>query len=1213
MEIKSIFKKAFAPVLGLFLVFSLLFTPINTSAVPQSSLENTTQTTAPTTTETTQTTAPTAENAQNTTPATTTTDTTQTTTDTTQTTTTTDSSTTSETEKSTCYDNVGGLGWLICPTTGLLADIIDNLYSGIESYLKISPLSTDTSSPIYLIWQYARDITNVVFVIFLLVIVFSQLTGVGISNYGIKKTLPRIIVAAILVNISYFICTLAVDLSNIIGVAIKNFLMGIAETAAGGTEVPTAINFGDVFAGLIAGGTIAGIAIGLTGGLSHLLWMFIGTALAGTISIFIGFLTVALRQAVVAVLVMISPLAFVCYLLPNTEKWFDKWKSTLTSMLIFYPMFAGLFGAAQLAGWAITASAGDNAFFVILGLAVRVLPLFMAAKLLKMSGTVLGQVSAAFTKWTDPAVRGARKWSAEQGEMHKQRYIANSFMPSASLRRYMDTRKRLRDIDTKNNLEARASLAEAGAQKIIGTGGEDYDPGNPNAVIRTTAYARDAKNAQNLALEAQVAALDTQHILGHYDEFHGGTFRDQQLAAQSGHNFMEFSRAESAAIADNYADIDWLMGKYDAITHLGPGNYAYDHYVTGAAGALGSSGEALVLGQIIGKAAANEAKRRQSLALVYAKYGFPKGEVRDAVVGYYTNDDGLATFAPDKYGNRELVRINEKGELDPNGRPEIGPGEFLKYHPEVLQGYKKYEEVPDGKGGVKKRLYFDVKDQEGKYVTRVFRDDGPSMKETLAGWDMPIQDPIDGLYGILSGINPGDIKVDGLEGVGLAKLSTTLGRALNASKYSDKATFASPMYATSVTNRYIKDFCHQNIERFDNIAKTAKPSKFNTQDFAELQQLHRLLDPKNWKSMIFNEESMRTRRNVNGKYLEGTRILFDDSGNIQRDKNGKIMTVTVSPDEATPEELQNTIIVKLINPAASKIATMMTRITPQTLDNQKPGVAEEWTGVYDDLKLIRGKLGLDTANPQLRDEEFIKKYPLLANPLAEQTKSDLLIKSREIRHDLTGGASSLPGGGPINNTGGNPLGGPTVVRDKNSVNVVHGNNYGSVGGNGTNRVVNNPLAAGAPASGQTYHNRHAHTLEELDQMIAHADQARAARGNAQPTMTPEQQAAEAALWRKIDAEFEEEYPTDRFLAGDLDPSENPNIQVRINNIANLVYDGEDFYRGAMGVLTDAYTTSGDEALAGIIDDFGTFHDTHFGSTTEQYQEHLDDLLSGYIY
>ena len=116
-----------------------------------------------------------------------------------------------ESDSSTCYDQVGGIGWLVCPGTSFLANVIDGAYDILETLIKVDPISTDEKSPIRVVWQYLRNITNVVFIIFLLVVIYSQLTGFGINNYGIKKVLPRIIVSAILVNLSFVICILAVD------------------------------------------------------------------------------------------------------------------------------------------------------------------------------------------------------------------------------------------------------------------------------------------------------------------------------------------------------------------------------------------------------------------------------------------------------------------------------------------------------------------------------------------------------------------------------------------------------------------------------------------------------------------------------------------------------------------------------------------------------------------------------------------------------------------------------------------------------------------------------------------------------------------------------------------------------------------------------------------------------------------------------------------
>ena len=109
-----------------------------------------------------------------------------------------------------CKNDLGDMGWLGCSVTEKTASAVDWLYERIEGILVIKPVTMEDSSPIYQIWKYCLTLANIVFVIFLMVVIYSQLTGWGITNYGIKKALPKLIVVAILVNLSFLICSLAV-------------------------------------------------------------------------------------------------------------------------------------------------------------------------------------------------------------------------------------------------------------------------------------------------------------------------------------------------------------------------------------------------------------------------------------------------------------------------------------------------------------------------------------------------------------------------------------------------------------------------------------------------------------------------------------------------------------------------------------------------------------------------------------------------------------------------------------------------------------------------------------------------------------------------------------------------------------------------------------------------------------------------------------------
>ena len=306
-----------------------------------------------------------------------------------------------------CSEQIGILSFIVCPTTGLLAKGIDALYSTIETFLVIKPITSDNKSPIYIIWSYIRNVANILFIIFLLLIVYSQVTGLGFSNYNIKKMLPKLIIAAILVNFSYLICQVLVDISNIIGNALKSFLEGIATTAIQNqhpeAKLDEPLNIYDIFLA-IAGGTsltiLGGVgiatAVAASGGLLSILFTLIPIVFAGFIAVVVGLITISLRQAVVILLTITSPIIFALYVLPNTHKYYLKWKSIFAQMLVFFPTFSFLFGVSKVLGYLFIFSS-ETPFGVIIGIAVQVLPIMFAIKMLNMSKSVLGDVNQALS------------------------------------------------------------------------------------------------------------------------------------------------------------------------------------------------------------------------------------------------------------------------------------------------------------------------------------------------------------------------------------------------------------------------------------------------------------------------------------------------------------------------------------------------------------------------------------------------------------------------------------------------------------------------------------------------------------------------------------------------------------------------------------------------------------------------------------------------
>src|SRR5664279_1736499 len=225
-------------------------------------------------------------------------------------------STPSASSTNTTSCNVGdGIGWLICPITKQLSKAMDWLFSVLSDFLKVRPVSTNQQTSLYRAWSVMQSFANVAFVIAFLIIIYSQLAGGMMTNYGIKKLLPRLIAAAILVNVSYWICSIAVDLSNILGYSIQDVFISIRNTLVGPgqgngwnvtswSSIVTVVLSG---ATVIAAGVIAGhSALDATGGgFSAAVYLLLPVLAGVVLSVVVAVLILAARQAIITILSLI--------------------------------------------------------------------------------------------------------------------------------------------------------------------------------------------------------------------------------------------------------------------------------------------------------------------------------------------------------------------------------------------------------------------------------------------------------------------------------------------------------------------------------------------------------------------------------------------------------------------------------------------------------------------------------------------------------------------------------------------------------------------------------------------------------------------------------------------------------------------------------------------------------------------------------------------
>lgn len=281
-------------------------------------------------------------------------------------------------ESAACFANAGALGWIICPLIYTLRDAAQGIFSGfIEPLLRVHDsiigelTKNNESSTMYQAWSFFRNVGNILFVIALLFVIFSQVTGFGIDNYGIKKILPKLIVTAIIVNFSYIICGILVDISNILGNSIKNIFESVGGSLTAGSKSGDGLGPVGYITSIVAIiGTIvaagAGVAVAgsiiSSGGLLTILVPILTFLASAVIAGFFAMLMLGIRQALVIIMIVISPIAFVLYAIPNTNAIFRRWFTLFRGLLTLYPVYCLMVGGGFMAANLIVH--GSNEFYL---------------------------------------------------------------------------------------------------------------------------------------------------------------------------------------------------------------------------------------------------------------------------------------------------------------------------------------------------------------------------------------------------------------------------------------------------------------------------------------------------------------------------------------------------------------------------------------------------------------------------------------------------------------------------------------------------------------------------------------------------------------------------------------------------------------------------------------------------------------------------------
>ena len=354
--------------------------------------------------------------------------------------------------------------FILCPIFNGLSGFSDWLLTNaIAPILKVAPVVTSPDNTTYMVWSSFRIYANIILVIVLLLIVFGQVIGGGVMDaYSVRKALPRILAAAILINLSIYIVALLVDVTNVIGGGLMSLMeapLGNAglfhfELSAGQTAGATAVTI------LGAGGTVGGAILAYVGGTALVSavagWVGLFVLLPAIMGLLAAFITVMLRLTIITALIFVAPVAFALWCLPNTEKYFKKWWSTLLNMLLAYPIIVAIFAICDIMSVTMfnpgTNQQNENPISALIGFVLQFLPLFLIPFAFKISGGAMAAMSGFLSS------QGKRATEAIKGNPNDPFSLQNQ------------ARGRMRDQTTqaRGNVHARTSTNRRSGVRFLG-------------------------------------------------------------------------------------------------------------------------------------------------------------------------------------------------------------------------------------------------------------------------------------------------------------------------------------------------------------------------------------------------------------------------------------------------------------------------------------------------------------------------------------------------------------------------------------------------------------------------------------------------------------------------------------------------------------------------------------------------------------------------
>lgn len=297
---------------------------------------------------------------------------------------------------------------LICPAMRATGGFIQAGLNIIQKSMVLNPKFTNSRTKgghvLYLSWAEFRNISNLILIIGFMLMIAAYVTNRQLDLYQVRKMLPKFAIITILINVSFLMMQLAVDISNLTGKGLFDILSEVMPFDYDIMKTVSTVLAG----GLLVGAVVIAPFIGIA--------MLIPVIISSMLSVVVMVVLLALRDSAFIILLVLTPPALISLMFPKSDRFYQIWKQSMWMILLIPPLVGFMFGSGKFLSGLMFRLGGLMQIFYIIPLALQfyLLPkiLLNALKNLPLIGN---QVTSTISKVPDIITDKYRS-----SEFHKQ-------------------------------------------------------------------------------------------------------------------------------------------------------------------------------------------------------------------------------------------------------------------------------------------------------------------------------------------------------------------------------------------------------------------------------------------------------------------------------------------------------------------------------------------------------------------------------------------------------------------------------------------------------------------------------------------------------------------------------------------------------------------------------------------------------------------------